>query len=387
MNGSTENGILTGALGGASAGTSVSPGIGTIIGAIAGGVLGGVSGNAQYEQNKKERQAEIERLQKREDTAQTRAAIDSLSAGIDPRLAGVNPAQSSGVAPIQSALPDVNQIPQQMSAFGNTLSDIRKQKGEIGTLLGAKFQDYLIQGEQLISQVDGQINDTIERSATLFEGSSTDVKKFDKSYTDKIQDVTKYLTAKRSVSSEVYDKWRELKSAKGSARKSKQTAFQKAVDMSLDARLKADINASASASLNPLNIGGSASVGASAEYGGSLSRSTQQNLTENSEKGNEFGDDKEKSGEKSKSRELSKEQMEEFLNDYSLSVLESLSSENGFKYSEKDISTRQEFGRLLMSLYLRKARYMDLVNINQMQFMDKFYPQVYELYDKLKFPY
>ena len=150
MNGSTENGILAGALGGASAGTSVSPGIGTIIGAIAGGVLGGVSGNAQYEQNKKERQAEIERLQKREDTAQTRAAIDSLSAGIDPRLAGVNPAQSSGVAPIQSALPDVNQIPQQMSAFGNTLSDIRKQKGEIGTLLGAKFQDYLIQGEQLI---------------------------------------------------------------------------------------------------------------------------------------------------------------------------------------------------------------------------------------------
>lgn len=100
--GTTIGGAMSGAVAGATMGSTAGP-VGTALGGIIGAVAGGASASLKAREDEKRRQAEIKRLQMREDNAQRRAIADSLAGGVDPRSLDkpVNPANAQSVEPYQ----------------------------------------------------------------------------------------------------------------------------------------------------------------------------------------------------------------------------------------------------------------------------------------------
>lgn len=100
--GTTIGGAMSGAVAGATMGSTAGP-VGTALGGLIGAVAGGASASLKAREDEKRRQAEIKRLQMREDNAQRRAIADSLAGGVDPRSLdhSLNPANAQSVEPYQ----------------------------------------------------------------------------------------------------------------------------------------------------------------------------------------------------------------------------------------------------------------------------------------------
>lgn len=97
------NSTIQGAGAGASVGSAIAPGIGTAVGAVGGALIGGIGAAIKAKKDREAKLEETQRVERREDTAISRATIDSLRAGIDPRVNGSAPPQagSASVAPQQ----------------------------------------------------------------------------------------------------------------------------------------------------------------------------------------------------------------------------------------------------------------------------------------------
>lgn len=379
---STLAGVGSGAASGAGIGTSITPGVGTAVGAIAGAILGGVTGNVTARENEKRRKEEIERIQKREDSAQRRSAMDSMAAGIDPRLAGVTPAGSAGVAPIQNPMPSMAEMTSAVGATSNTISEQIRQKGEVSNFLASKYQEYLQAAEINLHTIDSQINDTIDKASTTFDSSSDIVSKYDNQYTSRTSDMLRDLSSSRTVDSRVYDKFEELKRASNRKKDASRTALLQAWEDTKQSRQ----TASFSGEIGLSSLGASASLGATAEFGGSSSESGNTSAEDLAEKEKASETGRSEAGEKSHQRELTDEEISELASELSYAIMSSISRQNSFRYTERDIASRAEWSRLLMSLYLRKSRYEKAASKHPSEFFQEFYDDSYQMFNKLKFP-
>ena len=115
-------GGVGGALSGAAIGASISGPLAPVGGAI-GALVGGVGGAIASKKQAEVREKEVERVEKREDSARTRAMLDSYMAGIDPRTAGqeISPASSASVPLVDQ--PNFSATPPTAACLF-TLSDI-----------------------------------------------------------------------------------------------------------------------------------------------------------------------------------------------------------------------------------------------------------------------
>lgn len=221
-------GAASGALAGAGVGASISgpaAPIGGAIGALLGGVAGAVKGRYDAEQA----DAERNRIEKREDNARTRAVLDSLNAGLDPRIQdkGVEPASSASVAP-----PTLNPVETGITDSFNVGSTAllqsleREQQLELsvfGEIL-KHYNTFQSDGYKAVNEINGQIDNLINDFKELSVQSDELTKQTDSDFQLHIEKVHQSLTQHQFTDSEV-KLFRDILAGKKEKSKEQKTEF------------------------------------------------------------------------------------------------------------------------------------------------------------------
>ena len=191
-------GAASGAASGAGLGTAVSPGLGTAIGALGGAIIGGVSGAIKAKYDKQQVAEERERVAQREDNARTRAVLDSMNAGLDPRSQdkGVDPASSASVAP--PVLDPATGLTEGMQVGSTSILDSlkRQQDLELGVFseILKHYNTYQSDGYKAVGEINSQIDSLLNSFKELSVNSDESVKQTDtfvQSQTESVHDTLK----------------------------------------------------------------------------------------------------------------------------------------------------------------------------------------------------
>lgn len=200
-------GAASGAVSGAGLGTTIAPGLGTAIGALGGAIIGGVSGAVKAKYDRQQVEEERERLQKREDTARTRAVLDSLGAGVDPRTQdkGVEPAASGSVAP--PVLDPNTGFSESVGVGSSAILDGLKQQqdlemGVFGEIL-KHYNTYQSDGYKAVGEINSQIDNLISDFKELSVNSDESVVQADTFVQTQTENVHQSLTRHQFTDSEV----------------------------------------------------------------------------------------------------------------------------------------------------------------------------------------
>lgn len=200
-------GAAGGAVSGAGLGTTIAPGIGTAIGALGGAIIGGLSGAIKAKYDKEQVEEERERLQKREDTARTRAVLDSLGAGVDPRTQdkGAEPAASGSVAP--PVLDPNTGFSESVGVGSSAILDSLKQQqdlelGVFGEIL-KHYNTYQSDGYKAVGEINSQIDNLISDFKELSVNSDESVVQADTFVQTQTENVHQSLTRHQFTDSEV----------------------------------------------------------------------------------------------------------------------------------------------------------------------------------------
>ena len=198
------SGGLSGAGTGAAIGSSFSP-VGTAIGTIIGAVSGAIGGAKKEEAEAKAREAEVKRLEKREDTAVQRQVLDSLAAGIDPRSQSDAPSGSpaASVAPQQ-----FESVADNMAAAGSNLSKSLSSRiqleTETATMLHNSWRSFVDDGYKSLAVTEQQLNQLLADERSVLELTNEQQQSAETAYNSSYSSAFDALTT-RSYTREEYD--------------------------------------------------------------------------------------------------------------------------------------------------------------------------------------
>lgn len=198
------SGGLSGAGTGAAIGSSFSP-VGTAIGTIIGAVSGAIGGAKKEEAEAKAREAEVKRLEQRENTAVQRQVLDSLSAGIDPRSQSDAPSGSpaASVAPQQ-----FESVADNLSASGSNLSKSLSSRiqleTETATMLHNSWRSFVDDGYKSLAVTEQQLNTLLADERSVLELTNEQQQSAETAYNSSYSSAYDSLTT-RSYTREEYD--------------------------------------------------------------------------------------------------------------------------------------------------------------------------------------